>query len=187
MKQINKNTILRQGSNEFKGVEVGELIFWICESSKIKENTNTFEKGVNGDWYYNSIYKAIGNIGDITNYDFKIIAQTTNKLDGIPVINLDSCVEILAEKYAKDWVVNFKKQIENFNLLNIREEMLASGFINGYKSNPNTYTEKDIEKAFECGRNYQLTGEGSLKETKNYISSIEVIEVDSKFNILNIE
>ena len=49
---------------------------YILSDEKIKENTNTFKEGLNGDWFYNTIYNSIAHIGDITDYDFKIIAST---------------------------------------------------------------------------------------------------------------
>jgi len=47
----------------------------LLSDDEIKENTNTFKEGINGDWYYNSLYQFIANTGDITPYDFKVIAS----------------------------------------------------------------------------------------------------------------
>ena len=46
----------------------------IDEEAEIKENTNTFKEGFNGDWFWCSKYNSIQRIGDITEFDFKIIA-----------------------------------------------------------------------------------------------------------------
>lgn len=62
----------------------GEMI--VCsESEKIKENTNTFNQGVNGDWYYNTKHGFTNRIGDITEFDFKIIA-TSDVTKGLPAV-----------------------------------------------------------------------------------------------------
>lgn len=55
---------------------------WVCcsKEERPKENTNTKNMGFNGDWYYNTIYSFIGCTGDITQYDFKIIASSSDTL-----------------------------------------------------------------------------------------------------------
>jgi hypothetical protein len=65
--------------------EKGKIL--VDESAEIKENTNTFNEGLNGDWFYNSIYKSIARIGDITAYDFKIIATINHSISlDVPMI-----------------------------------------------------------------------------------------------------
>jgi hypothetical protein len=139
MKQITKNTILKQGDKTYQPVEVDGIIYWVDEYVVCRT----------GELYLTSIQRRIipKSEGVIQAGD-KIIAQSQPKLEGIPVIDLKT----------------------NLNYYNI-----------------NQYTQKDIEKAFECGRNFQLTGEGSLKETFEYINSISIIEVDSQFQILSYE
>ena len=53
---------------------------YVTSDERPKENTNTFSKGINGDYYVNTIHKFVSNIGDITPYDFKIIATNNNNL-----------------------------------------------------------------------------------------------------------
>lgn len=55
-------------------------LYIISETDEIIPNTNPHSKGLNGDYYYNSIYKTIAKTGDITDFDFKIIATTDNSL-----------------------------------------------------------------------------------------------------------
>lgn len=64
----------------------GEVVVY-SESEKIKENTNSHVQGFNGDWYYNTLYGFTSQIGDITSFDFKIIASSdpTMGLPPIPV------------------------------------------------------------------------------------------------------
>ena len=68
--------------------KIEDELYIISLSEKIKENTQSFKEGLNGDWFYNTIYNLIARIGNITPYDFKIIL-TTNKLlikDGVQAI-----------------------------------------------------------------------------------------------------
>jgi hypothetical protein len=71
--------------------KIEDELYIISSSEKIKENTQSFKEGLNGDWFYNTIYNFITRTGDITPYDFKIIL-TTNKLlikDGVQEISED--------------------------------------------------------------------------------------------------
>jgi hypothetical protein len=62
---------------------------YITSDEEIKENTQSFKEGLNGDWFYNTIYNFIARTGDITPYDFKIILTTNNLLiaDGVQAID----------------------------------------------------------------------------------------------------
>ena len=69
--------------------KIKDELYIVSSSEKIKENTQSFKQGLNGDWFYNTIYNFIARTGDITPYDFKIIL-TTNKLlikDGVQAID----------------------------------------------------------------------------------------------------
>ena len=69
--------------------KIKDELYIVSSSEKIKENTQSFKQGLNGDWFYNTIYNFIARTGDITPYDFKIIL-TTNKLlikDGVQDID----------------------------------------------------------------------------------------------------
>ena len=69
------------------------------------------------------------------------------------------------------------------------------GFIECYKSNPNQFTLKDIEKAVELARvkdphnvvDGEKLFEYSIKDIHDRINSISVIEVDEQFNIISYE
>ena len=69
--------------------KIEDELYIVSLSEKIKENTQSFKEGLNGDWFYNTIYNFIARTGDITPYDFKIILTTNNLLiaDGIQAIN----------------------------------------------------------------------------------------------------
>ena len=89
--------------------KIKDELYIVSSSEKIKENTQSFKQGLNGDWFYNTIYNFIARTGDITPYDFKIIL-TTNKLlikDGVQAIddeflewfvNNPSCEEVEVER-----------------------------------------------------------------------------------------
>lgn len=76
-----------------KNTSIGVFQYWqpqhlyFISDRKIKENTNTFSQGLNGDWYYNTKYKSIARTGDITEFDFKIEASTNHRLMNIPMIS----------------------------------------------------------------------------------------------------
>lgn len=73
--------------HNFEYIKVNNGLIKIDKLAKIKENTNTFIDGFNCDYYYNTLYKKIARIGDITKFDFKIIEATSNlNLENIPNI-----------------------------------------------------------------------------------------------------
>jgi hypothetical protein len=71
--------------------KIEDELYIISLSEKIKENTQSFKEGLNGDWFYNTLYNFIARTGDITPYDFKIILTTNNLLikDGVQAIDDD--------------------------------------------------------------------------------------------------
>lgn len=61
----------------------------VISDEEIKENTNTFKEGINGDWFWCAKYNKIANNGDITAFDFKVIATISPfKIEGLPMIEL---------------------------------------------------------------------------------------------------
>lgn len=62
---------------------------YIVNDEKIKENTQTFQEGFNGDWFFNTLYKFIARTGDTTRFDFKVILTTDPQLiaDGVQAID----------------------------------------------------------------------------------------------------
>jgi hypothetical protein len=114
------------------------------------------------------------------------IASSKLMTDDIPVISLDSYVKRLAESKYELQSKAFENSTEMFPFND--SELLKAGFIDGYKSNPNQYTQKDIEKAIDLAREedgfeFTLTKEKILQQ----INSISVIEVDEQFNIISYE
>ena len=180
MKQITNKTILIQEIGQEKCKEYGcgnsECIFECLNPKKIFKTYQPVEvdgviywgKKSNEDWF---------NFYNEDEYWF-LVAQSQPKLEGIPVISLDSYVERLGQKYGKSRV----------------EVSTAWGsFVDGYKSNPNQYNQKDIEKAIELARETISSNEAGIcdKYTElgilQQINSISVIEVDEQFNIISYE
>lgn len=107
--------------------KIEDELYIISSSEKIKENTQTFKEGLNGDWFYNTIYNFIARTGDITPYDFKIIL-TTNKLlikDGVQAID-DGFLE---------WFVNNP----SCEVVKIEIDLHDSQLGNGYCFDKNIY------------------------------------------------
>jgi site-specific recombinase XerD len=176
MKQITNKTILKQGDKTYQPIEVDGVIYWIDESLTIKDvrpyyGRFHFEKNV-------AINTFPTYLTDLSECKL-IIAQSQTNLEGVPIISLESYVKNLAiEKYGK------------------KHEMLQGQlmfFKYGYKSNPNQYTQKDIEKAIKLGKLKQELESGvfvkkySNKQILEQINSISIIEVDEQFKVINYE
>jgi len=161
MKQITKNTILKQGDKTYQPVEVDGIIYWVDEYVVCRT----------GELYLTSIQRRIipKSEGVIQAGD-KIIAQSQPKLEGIPVISLDSYVEKLAD--LKGFYDSTEDNKGNYT---------TKAFIEGYKSNPNQYTQKDIEKFYKHVKTH------TFAEAMEQINSISLIEVDEQFNIISYE
>ena len=171
MKQITNKTILKQGDKTYQPIEVDGVVYWI------DENVREFEY----DWV---LYKDlhIGKLiwkSDKAPFIGRIIAQSQPKLEGVPIISLDSYVEKLTYDYNLDAHENVYGQVNAFKA--------------GYKANPNQYTQKDIEKAIKLGKLKQELESGvfvkkySNKQILEQINSISIIEVDEQFKVINYE
>lgn len=159
MKQITNKTILKQGDKVYYPVKVDGVIYWGKKS--------------NEDWF--NFYRE-------DEYWF-FVAQSQLKIEGFPVIGLDSYIEKL------------KKGISEFSkLANDKKDPFWTGKAAGfgealqiYKSNPNQYTLSDIEKAIDYAANPQKILINTKEEILEQINSISTINVDDNFNIINYE
>lgn len=186
MKQITNKTVLRQGDKVFQPVEVDGVIYWVDEEVVCKT----------GEPYLSSfLRRIIPKSKGVMQAGDKIVSQSQTKLEGIPVISLDSYVERLAEKHflqIYSWDYKTTIPYQDNQVKDIKQD-----FIKGYNSNPNYYTQKDIEKAIELARygvkeekalnglNYRFSL--STEEIFEQISPITEIEVDDTFQILKYE
>jgi len=190
MKQITNKTALKQGDKTYQPVEIDGVIYWVKDYNTADEN---FYAILNGDieFIYRSKYSGTYLVvkDGSTMYShkiksiYKIVAQSQPKLNGIPVVSLDSYLDLRFKNETTTWSWGESGS-------RIPEEFYKKGF----KSNPNHYTQADIEKAIELARKHDVdlhNGRGctlipqiSRNEILQQINSISVIEVDEQFNIL---
>jgi hypothetical protein len=148
--------------------KIGDELYIISSSEKIKENTQSFKEGLNGDWFYNTIYNFIARTGDITSYDFKIIL-TTDKLlikDGVQAIP-DNFLEWFVKNPSCEYV-EIKKDSYNLSPM---EKMLEKEYVP--KSTFDTYKiiipkkePKDVVLGYKTSLDAQMLDKIGLKEPK---------------------
>lgn len=177
MKKITNKTILKQGDKPYHPVEVDGLVYWINPTLPIEEVYPhiVIEKLTTGDY----ILWQIDNINDIDrSCQYQIVAQSQYKLQGVPVISLD-----------KDWYSILRK-------VGLTGDQCSEVFDLIEQSNPNQYTQKDIDKAIELARTTYIkecelgsyeVDQFSKSEIIEQINSISVIEVDEQFKIISYE
>jgi hypothetical protein len=110
------------------------------------------------------------------------LAQSEPKLTDIPVVSLDSYSYMIAQSWEETFNSAFYDS--KINVGNIAKDCVLFGF----NSNPNQYTQADIERALSLAflasqDGYDIT----TKEILEQINSISVIEVDEDFNVINFE
>ena len=178
MKQITNKTILKQGDKTYQPIEIDGVIYWVDDKEElISENDYSVmhrlsdnKPYINSASHYKANKKEKG----------KIIAQSQPKLDGIPVVSLVSYVD---KQKNDSWTVvssMFPKLI--FTLF-------SRIFKDGYESNPNQYTQADIEKVYYLAKRLgdDFSENYTIEELLKEINSISVIEVDEKFNVIGYE
>jgi hypothetical protein len=182
MKQITNKTILKQEDKTYQPIEVDGVIYWMDKRKLCLEGQFSISMGKIG------AYKQEKEPRFWDNGCHPIIAQSQSKLDGIPVVSLDSYVENISKSKIpisnseNPWLVG-EVQSRRIN------------FIEGFKSNPNQYTQADIEKAFDMGakldslhklvvRRHKGDVQKAKEELLEQINSISVIEVDEQFNVI---
>jgi hypothetical protein len=176
MKQITNKTILKQGDKTYQPIEIDGVIYWV-DKREILPNTWYENSGVLflSDSVYNKGNNPNNSNPIVTDFNRSIVAQSEPKLDGVPVVNLDSYVDRIAKEILPD-DTNWQRRFD---------------IVKGFKSNPNQYTQADIEKAIELARKHDVdlhNGRGctlipqiSRNEILQQINSISVIEVDEQF------
>jgi hypothetical protein len=189
MKQITNKTILKQGDKTYQPVEVEGVVYWV-DNKPSKKGQKCYDKSDNTifEKEYDSLPHPLTNDNPVNENDYlPIVSQSQLKLVGIPFISLDLYIENLADNCVKNHSSN--------RTLN-EDGWMSTGFVYGYNSNPNHYTQKDVEKAIELAREYTL-GErygGTTVDFDYYeceiiekIISISIIEVDQQFDIISYE
>ena len=175
--------------------KIKDELYIVSSSEKIKENTQSFKQGLNGDWFYNTIYNFIARTGDITPYDFKIIL-TTNKLlikDGVQAIddeflewfvNNPSCEEVEVERekaigYAGDRQRTF---YGGYKIIIPKEEPKQETLEEAAKKYAGKYalsTRHISHIGFEDGAKWQAEKMYSEEEVDKLISIIEWYDNES--------
>ena len=79
----------------------------ITDEESPKENTNTFSQGINGDLFWCSKWNSIACTGDITPFDFKVIAFTQTFATDFP-----TSLPKLSEEFVNEWFNNRVEEIE---------------------------------------------------------------------------
>lgn len=181
MKTINKNTTLKCEDKTYLPVEINEVIYWIDTNGILNENSFVLEDKKILSCCNRLYLSAKNHLLQSTN---KIISQSRNVLESVPVINLDN--------YAKDRY----KYLYGTDFDDTEVSLLEwQAFKLGYNSNKGYYSKEDIEKAIDLYRELGLNVDKTLKtnvdnlkqEIFKQINSISIIEIDEFFNILGYE
>lgn len=130
-----------------KLIQTQDYLLLIDKEAEIKENTNTFKEGFNGDWFWNSKYNSIQRIGDITEFDFKIISfypltKEAKELEKLP---------LLPNPFENSFdITKWAKEEHKYNHRSIHELSFVLGCEVGYeKAQSKQFNLEDIVKAIE--------------------------------------
>lgn len=212
MKQITKDTVLKQGDksfeqflaeNPYKHTRSFTEADWEADMyEKWKETIKTYtaietEQGIVWidkdaeikDYDYHIPYLVDGKIGtydnhtDWTHLDCPPIIASNFILEGIPVIGFEDEVEKLAR-------IEYEKILHK----HITYSDFVLAFSIGYKANQAKYTEEDILDAYEAGKDsihFKNDGSWCWWEEKNgekdylqSLNSIKEITVDENFKAI---
>jgi hypothetical protein len=189
MKQITKDTLLKQGDKTYKAVQIWSetnnvflpIIVWIDSIPLINADDNypeyVVEKLTTGKfmlWHINSP----NDIDRKTQYG--IVAHYGTDIKGAPKIKLEDEVEKLAKEITNKYVNEREKQTAYLE------------FIDGYKANQAKYTEDDVKKAINMARSFTRNSKDQpFREVWDsegiiqFLNSTRLIEVDENFKVIN--
>ena len=153
---------------QLKAIKHKQGTLFVDEKADIKE----------GDWFYHIIgdkpKKAIHCYGRNTHPYPKVIAQHNLSIPDVPYVELEEDVRKLAEQQVE---ILHWGEFDN----GLSEHCaIRDSFIAGYKAaQANRWTDEDMEKMFEAGRNYQLSATPTFKEMLNSLKpQIDTIEIE---------
>ena len=149
MKQITNKTILKQGDKTYTPVEVDGVVYWVDPALPIEEVYPhiVIEKLTTGDY----MLLQIDTINDIDrSCQYQIVAQSQPRIEGIPVV--DSYVNELTKLDLIHLIKIVQKSEDYKSVMGINLENTLKRLLSNHKSNPNQYTQKDIEEAIRMGR-----------------------------------
>jgi hypothetical protein len=93
MKKINKNTILQSVNKTFQPVEKNGVIYWVDKVGKIERYWYNSSTNEIDETHELSIIQDNINNKNHWSHCFKIVAQSSPSIEGIPIISLDNYVE----------------------------------------------------------------------------------------------
>ncbi len=184
MKKITNKTILKKGENKYQPVEIDGVIYWVDPTLSIDEVYPhiVIERLTTGDY----MLWQIDNINDIDrSCQYQIIAQSEQRLEGVPVISLDSYIFNFLDKACSDW---YRQEYGVMANVPIRK-----AFIEGFNLDQRKWTDADLLKAIELAREENGWSDNSMEYTYTkekiieQINQTEVIHIDNQFNILSYE
>ncbi len=154
-------------------IETADYILAVSDE-EIKENTNTFKEGFNGDWFWNSKYNTIQRIGDITSFDFKIEAYQPKgnapELD-LPLLpDIEDDVEKLADE-----IISCSDTVD--------VQLVKEVWKAGYKAATKGYSEEDLRKAYDTNHYSQEEKDKHWEDFKQSLKQPKwfVAEMKQKF------
>ena len=121
MKQINKNTPLKQGDKTFQPVEVDGVIYWVDSYNLSEPYESRIKQGM--PFYKDELNDIlIAEYSPSSKVSRLVIAQSQPKIKGIPVISLDKCRKNIAHiLLAKELLKKegYHENSDTINYLNI--------------------------------------------------------------------
>ena len=85
-------------------------------------------------------------------------------IEGLPMLELPNQEEDVDKFYLRDLGNECFIKMKDLNPSGGIKEFIRMAVEFGYKAAQKQYSEEDMRKAFETGRNYQLTGENNFNE-----------------------
>lgn len=168
MKEINKNTVLKKGDKIYQPVEVDGVIYWVKESIVTKRFEGYL---IDCDKF---IRHGMSDIRSILSFNGrKIVVQSQSKLEGIPVISLNSYVERLV--YGKIKNIKFKMIEKIFQYLCFHPSWLYNEVKVDFKGSLISVTNRTCnfcnKKQHQCS--YTINSRNMSKWKPNHVKSTD--------------
>lgn len=140
-----------------------------------------------GEYYVNpsdmSIHKASFPWGHV---DWQPIIAAFPKLEGVPLIPEEAFTSEkyrLAQQFAdkKIGILDYDLQTPEMNRRCYEHGLVSGAFTMGFEA-AGGYTREDMKRSFDCGRNYQLTGEDNFRELMESFDAKPITAFDCEEN-----
>lgn len=156
----------------FEAREIDGTIYWFART--IPDDMTDF-------WYidHNNIVRKCAIYAGGNTFSI-IMCQSRPTLDGVPVLDMNSYVELMAQnKYPTSGGSAWNPTGSDCNQVAKQE-----GFIEGYQANENVYTENDMYKALSTYIGLHAPHTHPISEILDNINRILVLAVDDSFRIV---